>query len=165
MKNKIILSLLGVGLLSAGMVYGKDAVDPNQENYKSTSQIGYTRWAVAKVGVEANTPWTSSTAITNVISASAATFGKVVFIPGSVADTIKIFNAATGAAAVNSTSVFETTANSPTNGNSPVQGVGAAQIYDLLPGWDGSSGIVTILSHANTSTGVKAYISWDQTRP
>jgi hypothetical protein len=119
------------------------------------------RFSVAKVGAEANTPGSS---ITNVVQSTSGIVGKIVFVPGTVTDTLTVYNATAGSGTSVSTKVFECQANSPVNGNSPVTPLGVPAVYDLLPGWTCSSGIVTIITRPNTAAGAKAYISYDVPR-
>jgi hypothetical protein len=163
-NKKLILCLAAASMVLSFSAKGSDVVDVSSEAYRSQSTVPYSRWSIIKVGAEANTPW-GTTSITNVVATTSSVVGRIFFVPGAVSDTFKMYNAATGATATTSTLVYETTANSPVMGNSPVQALGTPIAVDLLPGWSCTSGIVTILTRSVTTTGSKAYISYDQARP
>lgn len=146
----LMATLLSVQSQDSGTAYGGGA----------TRTYDVSRWFVAKVGADANTPWGQNT-FTNVVRSTAGEIGKVVFVPGAIADSIKIYNASSAANANVTNLVFETAANTPAFGNTPTLSLGQAQIYDLLPGWTCTNGVVTIVTRANTPTATKAYISHD----
>lgn len=130
-------------------------------NGKGVPNYQLSRWSVVKVGAEANS---GSLSTTNVVQASPGIVGKIVFVPGAISDTLKVYNATAGSGTSASALTFEGQPNSPTMANSPTVGftAGAPIIYDLLPGWNHTSGIVTIITRTgNTATGSKAYIGYD----
>jgi hypothetical protein len=154
--------LIGLGVIVSGFAIVNAAVDVGITSAGTSSQIYNTsRFSISKVGAEANS---GSLSTTNVVQTVPGIVGKIVFVPGAVADVLTVYNATAGSGCSASAEVFKAQANSPTMANSPTVGftAGAPFVYDLMPGWTCSSGITTIITRSgNTSTSSKAFISYD----
>lgn len=154
-KYGLILALTVIVAISA-QLYGR--VDNPEGSVRNTSNSRFSTTAVGNV----SPTFTTSLSITNVVLATPGIIGKIVFVPGAVGDTLKIYNSTTGAGASASTLLFESSAASPTMANSPtLQVLGAPVIYDLMPGWTFSTGITVITARTASTTLNHAFINWD----
>lgn len=151
MKKITYLALASISLIALIAVRASDHVGPEDGVVRHNN---ISRWTTSKIGPASSTLGVTTT--TNILQTASAVVGKIIVVPGAVTDSMKIYNAATGAAATADKEIFKYTATSAT--------LNMPQIYDVSPGLGAPNGVVVISTIVASSTTFTGYINTDTAR-